>query len=99
MVDGIATGQTLDLDDEDTLPEAALDLLQELLHDGPGGNRFAGNDLAVYLRHVEVGAFGKLKEELFVPGQRFALTVGLGLKVGAGLSQVQAVLHELSPPL
>lgn len=94
MVDGIATGQTFQLDDENALPQPLLDLLEELLHDGPGGDSLAGDDLPVNLGDVVGAAPGDLNKELFVAGQRFALAVGLGLHVGVGLAQVDTVrLH------
>ena len=68
LVDGITTGQPLHLDDENTLPQPLLHLLEELLHDRPGGDRLAGDDLPVNLGDVVGAAPGDLKEELFVTG-------------------------------
>lgn len=91
MVDGITTGQTFHLHDEDTGPTAQLDLLDEVLHNGAGGYGFTGDDFPVDLGYVQMVAAGNLKEELFVAGQSFPVTVRLGLQVHTGFAQVHTV--------
>lgn len=94
LVYRIATGKTLHLDDENASPAALLDLLEDVLNNRPGGNRFAGDDFPVDLGNIELVPPGDFKQELFVPGQRFALTVSLGLDVNAGFAQVNAVFFR-----
>ncbi len=94
LVDGVATGQTLDLHHQHPLPRALFHLGEEPLHDRPGGDSLAGDNFPIDFRHVVMAALGDLQKGLFVPGQRLTLATGLGFCIGAGLAQIHTERHE-----
>ena len=86
LIYGITTGQTFYFHNKNTVPHTRFHFLQEALHHGPGRYCFAGYYFPVNGSNVAAAAFGKVKQDSFMPGQGFLLAACFGLPICTGLS-------------
>ena len=86
LIELVAARQARDLHDEDNVIRAGFQIVQELLHLRPGGNRFAGNDFRINLLHGKMHLICGFQKPETVRFKDIAAAVLLGFEVIAGFT-------------